>query len=145
MYNVLLNIHSVFRWILLLLLIFTILKALVGWVRNQPYQSSDDKLSLLTLIFTHTQLVIGFILYFMSPIVASGLQNMANAMKQPEIRFWTVEHLTGMLIAIILITIGRISSKKKSSPKAKFKTVVVYYSIGLVIMVYMIPWERFVI
>ncbi|MGK7397619.1 MAG: cytochrome B [Candidatus Cyclobacteriaceae bacterium M3_2C_046] len=143
MYNIILNIHSILRWVLLLLLLITILKSLAGWLGNHTYKPMDNKLGLLSLIFTHTQLIFGLILYFISPIVATGLNDMGNAMKLPEIRFWTVEHIAGMLIAIALITIGRISSKKKSASRSKHKTVFIYFLIATIIMIAMIPWDRF--
>ena len=144
MYNILLNIHSVLRWVVLFFLVVTIIKSLIGWFGNETYKPADRKLSTLTLIFTHTQLIIGLILYFfLSPVVEQALQNMSNAMKQSELRFWAVEHLVGMIIAIILITIGHISMKRKSLHKAKFKTLVGYFGLALVLMIYLIPWDRF--
>ncbi|MFW5759792.1 MAG: cytochrome B [Cyclobacteriaceae bacterium] len=138
MYELLLNIHSILRWVLLFLLVVTIIKSLVGWLGNHPWRPVDNQLSVLTLIFTHTQLIIGLILYFISPIVKQGLSNMAEAMKIEQIRFYTVEHITGMLVAIILITVGRVLSKKRSIPKAKFRIVTIFFTLGLIIMILMI-------
>jgi hypothetical protein len=138
MYELLLNIHSVLRWVLLFFLVVTIIKSMIGWLGNQSFNPVDNQLGLLTLIFTHTQLIIGLVLYFISPIVKQGLSNMAEAMKMAEIRFYTVEHITGMIVAIILITVGRVLSKKRSIPKAKFKIVTIFFTLGLIIMLLMI-------
>lgn len=138
MYEFLLNIHSILRWVLLFFLVVTIIKSLVGWFGNHPWRPVDNQLSILTLIFTHTQLIIGLILYFISPIVKQGLSNMAEAMKIEQIRFYTVEHIAGMLVAIIIITVGRVLSKKRSIPKAKFRIVAIFFTLGLIIMILMI-------
>jgi hypothetical protein len=142
-YFILLNVHSILRWVVLILLIITIVKSLAGWIKNYDYLPLDDKFALFALIFVHTQLILGVILYFMSPIVRQGLQDMGAAMKNPVIRFWVVEHLVGMIISIALITIGRVASKKKPSSKAKHRTIFIYFTLGLIVMIAMIPWDRF--
>jgi hypothetical protein len=103
----------------------------------------DDRFALFTLIFVHTQLILGFILYFTSPLVSQGLQDMSAAMKNPVLRFWVVEHLVGMLVSIALITIGRVASKKKLESKTKHRTIFIYFTIGLILMIAVIPWDRF--
>lgn len=142
-YTILLNIHSVLRWVVLVIIIITIVKSLVGWIKNYDYLPLDDRFALFTLIFVHTQLILGFILYFTSPLVSLGLQDMSAAMKNPVLRFWVVEHLVGMLVSIALITIGRVASKKKSESKTKHRTIFIYFTIGLIVMLAVIPWDRF--
>jgi hypothetical protein len=142
-YTILLNIHSILRWIVLVLIIITIVKSLAGWIKNYDYLPLDDRFALFTLIFVHTQLILGFILYFTSPLVSLGLQDMSAAMKNPVLRFWVVEHLVGMLVSIALITIGRVASKKKSESKTKHRTIFIYFTIGLIVMLAVIPWDRF--
>jgi hypothetical protein len=142
-YTILLNIHSILRWIVLVLIIITIVKSLAGWIKNYDYLPLDDRFALFTLIFVHTQLILGFILYFTSPLVSQGLQDMSAAMKNPVLRFWVVEHLVGMLVSIALITIGRVASKKKLESKTKHRTIFIYFTIGLIVMIAVIPWDRF--
>lgn len=129
MYELIVNIHSVLRWVLLFFLVVTIIKSLIGWFGNQSWKPADNQLSLLTLIFTHTQLIIGFVLYFISPQV-----NFSEPVSDAY-RFYTVEHITGMLIAIILITVGRVLAKKRSVPKVKFRVVAIFFTLGLIIMI----------
>jgi len=143
MYTGLLHLHSFLRWILLLLLILAILYAWGSWLRRQPYKPIHNKVYLWGLILTHIQLIIGLILYFISPIVQSGLDDIGAAMENDNLRFWTIEHLIGMLAAITLITIGRVVSKKKDQDSQKHKMIALFYTFGLIIMVAMIPWERF--
>ena len=140
MYKGLLDLHSLLRYIALLLLIITIIKSFSGWLGKKPYETLDNKLSLFTLISTHLQLLIGLVLYFISPMVQAGLSNMGMAMKDPVLRFWTVEHISLMIVAIALITIGRISSKKATDSIVKHKKTALFFLVGLLLILVSIPW-----
>ncbi len=130
-YKIFLELHSGFRYIVLLLLLLSIIGAWLGWLGNKPYNEGNRKLNLFTLISVHTQLLFGLILYFLSPFV----QFNSDTMKVHDTRYWTVEHLTGMIIAIILITIGHSRSKKLLSPLAKHKSIAIFYTFGLGVIV----------
>jgi hypothetical protein len=140
MYTGLLHLHSFFRYIALFLLVFTTIKFLNGFLSKKQYAPLDNKLSLFTFISMHLQLTIGLILYFISPIVHAGLADMGAAMKEPALRFWTVEHIAMMLLAIILISVGRISAKKAQDDHTKFKKQAIFFLIGLIIILVSIPW-----
>jgi len=128
--------HSGLRWILLILLITTIINSFKKWKSNSKYTTLDNKLSLYTMIVTHIQLLIGFGLYFMSGKVKLSGLDMHNTSE----RFFTVEHIFGMLVAITLITLGRIQSKKISSDTLKHKKTFIMYLIALIIILITIPW-----
>lgn len=133
--------HSVLRWAALILIIASIVRSAISLSAGRAYGSLDDKLSLFSLISVHVQLLLGIGLYFMSPLVEAAMAGgMGEAMKNPVARFWLVEHLTGMLIGITLITIGRIKGKKGVDDKAKFKTTLIYFTIGLLVILASIPW-----
>lgn len=136
MYLILKHAHSGLRWILLLLLLAVVVNAALNFSARNGYREKDRKLGLFALIFTHLQLIFGLILYFTSPKVqfASGM------MKDSMLRFYAVEHLTMMIIAIALITIGYSRAKKKVEAAAKFKITFWYYLIGLVVILLAIPW-----
>lgn len=141
MYDILLRSHSGLRWIVLGLVVGAIVKSATGLSSNRSYDSLDNKLSLFSLIFAHIQLLLGFGLYFISPFVKAAMESgMGVAMKDAVLRFWLVEHLLGMLIGITLITIGRIASKKATEDSTKFKKVVIYFSLGLLVIFATIPW-----
>lgn len=130
MYNGLLQTHSVLRYFLLVLLIIVIVQALLGWVNKKPYTSMDNRVGLFLFIITHTQLLVGLILFFVSPFV----QFSGAAMREPSTRYWLVEHNTAMLIAIILITLARTTSKKMNAAEARHKRMFIFNTIALVIM-----------
>ena len=134
--GLLIQIHSFLRWIVLILLLAAIIKSLSGLLSKRAYAPSDNKISLFLLISAHTQLLVGLALYFMSSKVMFNSGTMQNNIA----RFFTVEHSTMMLIAIALITIGRISSKKAVSDTAKFKKAFWFFLIALLVIFAAIPW-----
>ena len=140
MLTLLLTVHSLLRYVLLILLIVSILKAFSGWFGKKQYLPEDKKLALFTLISTHLQLVIGLVLYFISPNVKAGMADMGAAMKNPMLRFWTVEHLSMMLIAIVLITLGYSLAKRGKHDEAKHKRVAIFFLLALIIIFTSIPW-----
>jgi membrane protein DedA with SNARE-associated domain len=136
MYNGLLHAHSGLRWILLVLIVWAIIKAVSGWTGQKDYQKSDRISALLALIFTHIQLLIGLVLYFISPKVSFE----SGVMESSVLRFYTVEHITMMVVAIALITFGFSSAKRMEASLAKHKRVAITYGIALLIMIASIPW-----
>ena len=128
--------HSGLRWILLLLLVMAIFNALNGWLKKKPYESSDRKLHLFAMIFIHIQIVIGLISY----ILNMGKKVNFGAMSNSIIRFYTVEHITMMLVAMIVVTVGFSRAKRIVETPKKYKTIFIFYLIGLLIILAGIPW-----
>ena len=126
----LLHTHSLLRYFILLALILVIGKSLIGWLQGKPYDKWDNKLGLYLMIFTHLQLLLGFILFFTSKMVHFS----GAAMKDATLRYWLVEHSSMMLIAVVLITMARITSKKMTSDVAKHRRMVVFNVLALVII-----------
>jgi hypothetical protein len=134
-YNILRHAHSGLRWVVLLFLVLAIVFALIKWIGKKPFWQTHKKYALLALIFTHVQLIIGLVLYFISPkVIFAG-----SSMKDSMLRFYLVEHFVGMLIAIILITIGY-SKAKRALPEKSAKLIFWFYTIGLLVMLASIPW-----
>ena len=136
MYNLLVHLHSVNRWIVLGLIILSIAKAFSGWFEKKDFLPADKKVSLFALIFTHIQLILGLGLFFISPYVSFE----EGAVKDAILRFYTMEHFSFMIIAIVLITLGYALSKRAKADITKFKRIAVFYLIGLLIMLSGIPW-----
>ena len=140
MYNALLHSHSGLRWIVLACVLGAIVKSIIGLTGGSPFDKASDKLTLFSLISCHLMLVIGLVLYGVSPIVHAGFQSGGSIMKDPILRFWIVEHLSMMIIGIALITIGRVRLKKLNDDKAKHKNVLIFFGIGLLLILSRIPW-----
>lgn len=119
---ILLYAHSILRYLILILLIVVIVQSLMGWLNKKPYGAADNRTGLILFILTHTQFLIGLILYFFSKAVETG------------VRYWKFEHATMMLIAVVLITLARTTSKKMSNDEAKHKRMFIFNAIALVII-----------
>ena len=130
-YSFIQHLHSGFRYIVMVLFIYTILTALLGWLGKKPYTNGNRLANLFAMISAHTQLLIGIVLYFLSPLVAFN----STTMKDPVTRYFTVEHWVMMVIALVLITIGHSKSKKLVLPEAKHKTIALFYGIALLIII----------
>lgn len=140
MYPLLVQLHSYLRYFVLFFLLLVIIRSFYFWQKKLVFNNQTNKLSLYLLIVTHLQLVLGLILYFISPNVQ--LTHMASAMKDPIIRYWTVEHITLMIIAVVLITIARLSMKKIKADTAKHKRLFFLNIIALVFILVAIPWPH---
>lgn len=136
MYQILKHAHSGLRWIVLILLILAIVGAWQNWQKKNTYEPKEQRVALFTLIICHLQLLLGLVLYFISPMVQFSGETMGNDV----LRFFTVEHTTGMALGIALITVGY-SRAKRQAPAAKgFKTLATLYLLGLILILISIPW-----
>lgn len=135
MYTGLLHTHSMLRWVVLLLLVVAVFRFLAGAMSGASFGKGDARLRLFTLISTHIQVLVGLILYFVSPFV----QFNSNTMSEPSTRFWTVEHLSLMIVAVVVITIGNSRSKKASGAK-QHRTLAIFFGIALLLILAAIPW-----
>lgn len=139
MYTGLLHAHSTLRWIVLILLVAGIISSLMGWIGKKSFTAGDAKLHLFLMISAHLQLVLGLVLYFISPDVKSAFADFGEAMKTPTIRFWAVEHALMMVLAIALITVGRRMTKKGEDIK-RHKRAFWFYFVALLFILSAIPW-----
>lgn len=142
MYTGLLHLHNLLRWVILILLVIAIIRHLAGMTGNKPYTAGDKKIGLFLMISAHITLLIGLYQWFAGPWGLKNILNsgMGNVMKDPVQRFWAVEHFAGMLIAIILITIGRGAAKSAAPDAAKHKKSFWLFFIALVIILATVPW-----
>lgn len=132
MYPQLLLTHSYVRYFVFFLLIIVIVKSLIGLINKKPFTKTDDKIGLFLLMCTHLQLILGLVLYFVSNAVQFGPDTMK------AYRYWTVEHIFGMLVAVALITIARTTSRRMSVDAHKFKRLFVFNTIALIIIIVII-------
>lgn len=133
MNSILTHAHSGLRWVALILLILAIINAFT----SKTYEKKHKMINLFAMVVLHTQLLIGLVQYFGT---SSKVQFIEGWMKNPLLRFYGMEHLAGMLIAIIVVTIGHSKSKKGSTPEEKYKPIKLWYVVGLILIVASIPW-----
>ncbi|WP_163708557.1 hypothetical protein [Mangrovibacterium lignilyticum] len=143
MYTGLLHLHNTLRWIILLAALITLLKYFIGWFGQKPWEKSDNILGIIFTSLMDLQFLTGITLYaFVSPITEAAFQDFGAAMKNADLRFYAVEHFAMMLIAIALVHIGRVKSKKASTSKSKFGTSLLFFGIAYIIILAAIPWQR---
>lgn len=138
--NYVLPIHNILRWAVLLFGLYTVIKALGGITGKKNYAGSDNKASLFFMISCDIQLLIGLGLYFGGTwfdLVKSG---MGDVMKNSANRFFAVEHALMMIIAWILVHMGRSMVKRAGSDAQKHKRSLIFFGIALLIILAMIPW-----
>lgn len=140
MFHVVLAIHSLLRWSLLISLIYTIYTAYSGWFQKGIFTKTDGAFRTITTILTHIQLLFGLLLYGISPNMDYFIHNFKDAVHESDIRFFAMDHTFMMLIAIVIITIGSVKAKRKEADVDKFKTIAIWFSIGLLIILLSIPW-----
>jgi len=137
MYNFIQKLHSGWAYLALLILLIAVVNSLIGFTSKKEFTAKDRKIALFALIFAHTQLLIGLVLYFVSPLGKAAFGQMSNA----DLRLTSLEHPLINLIAIVLITIGWSKHKKLINSEAKFKTFSIFYGLGLVLILSRIPWK----
>ncbi len=140
MYQTLTFLHSTFRWLVLLSLLYSILKAYRGYFSGKEFSKTDDSVRHWTATIVHIQLLMGIVLYSQSPPVSYFWKNFQAAKESFDLFFFSIIHISLMLFSIILITIGSSAAKRKTSDKDKFKTMLTWYTIALMIIFIAIPW-----
>src|SRR5690606_33507404 len=136
----LLHAHSGLAYLLLAVLTFAIIYTLIGFMGNKPFTEGNRKVALIGLIASHIQLLIGLVLYFVSP---NGLSNFSGAnMKDSMSRLLMLEHPLVNIIAIVLITIGYSKAKKLTDSNARYKKILIFFTLGLILILSRIPWSN---
>jgi uncharacterized membrane protein len=135
MYEIIKGLHSGLAYFALLLLVIAVVNSIIGLFSKKEYLEIDKKIGLFALGAIHTQIVIGFVLYFVSPLGLMGF-----SMKDSALRLTSMEHPLINIIGIVLITIGWMKHKKLTSSVSKFKTIAIYFGLGLALILSRIPW-----
>lgn len=128
MYQILRSAHSGWRYLVLILLVIALIQALLGWLGKKPYTEGNRKINVFTLISAHIQFLLGLILYFMN--------NWYKVDSSAALgRYWKMEHISMMLFAVILITVGNARSKKGTDAVVKHRSVALYFGLALILII----------
>ena len=138
--NYILIIHSILRWAVLLFGVWAVLKAIGGLSAKRNYAAADNKTSLFFMISCDVQLLIGLVLYFGNSWFDMLKSNAAEVMKTSAMRYFAVEHALMMIIAWLLVHVGRSMVKRADTDAQKHKRTLVFFGIALVLILAMIPW-----
>lgn len=141
--EILKNVHSYLAYIVLAILIFAVFNAIMGLMGKREFTMHKDlRISLFALILSHIQLLLGLVLFFVSANGLKAIQALGMGGLNAPARLLAVEHPFINILAIALITIGWSRHKKKVESSAKFKSIAVFYGLGLVFILSRIPWGQ---
>lgn len=132
-------IHNLLRWAVFFTGFWTIYRAYYGYIKRRAWSGKDESAGFWFVMSCHTQLLTGLFLYIYSNHY-NIFSNMAEGMKNGITRFWGVEHIIGMILGIALVQIARIASKKAPTDTLKHKKALIWYTIGLLLILISIPW-----
>ena len=142
MYNTVKIMHSYWAYLVLIVLLLVVLNALYKTFLGKEYEAKDFRISLFTLIISHIQLLMGVLLYFVSPRLDLFSElGIGGVMKDAMSRLYLVEHPIINILAVVLITIGYSKHKKKLTSHSKLKMIAIFYTIALVLFLSRIPWS----
>lgn len=136
--TILINAHSILRWAVLLFGLYAITKSARGLLKKQEFTANHNMAATLFIASVHMQALLGLLLYASKWM--SQLGNMGEVMANSIQRFWTIEHFIGMILAVVLIQVGRTKSKKANDAAKKHKISLIFFSLGLLIILALIPW-----
>lgn len=143
MYAVILAIHNIVRWIVLILAVVAVVRAYWGWFGKRGWSETDGKVGSFLGMAVDTQLLLGLILYiFLSPITRTAFQDVGAAMQVPNVRFFAVEHVLYMLLAVVFAHLGSILPRKVDESEAKYKRAALWFSLALLLILLGMPWMR---
>lgn len=143
MYSTILIVHNILRWGVLLGGVYAITKSALGIIHKREYTAKENMAHTIFVAFCHAQLLLGIILYMISPNVDAALANgFGAAMSDKAQRFIVLEHIVAMVLGVAFIQIGRTLSKKATDAMVKHKKSLIFFSIGLLLILSRIPWQN---
>ncbi|NIG54803.1 hypothetical protein [Chitinophaga sp. Cy-1792] len=140
MYSALVFLHSYLRWMVVLSIAYAIFRAARGYFMHRSFTAADNTIRHWTATIAHIQLMAGMILYTQSPVVKYFWQNKSSAIADSSITFYSVIHIFLMIVAITILTIGSAMAKRKVTGRAKFSTILIWFSIAFIIIFLAVPW-----
>ncbi|WP_028786685.1 hypothetical protein [Terrimonas ferruginea] len=140
MYQTLIFLHSILRWLVLLSLVIAVCRAARGYYRGKMFTAVDNAVRHWTATIGHLQLMAGLVLYFQSPLVSFFLKNFDTAQHSFDLVFFGMIHSLLMFVAIVVLTLGSALSKRRLADKSKFRTMLLWYAAALLIIFIAIPW-----
>lgn len=140
MYQILLFFHNLVRWLVLVSLLYALYRAYKGYASKAAFSATDNAVRHWTATIAHIQLLIGMVLYFRSPLIHYFRTNTKEAMRNPDLAFFGLVHSSLMLAAIVVITIGSARARRQPTDRLKFKTMMAWFSVALLIIFLAIPW-----
>ena len=140
MHRALLTAHSLNRWLVVVLLLVVLGGGVVGWLRGREWSRRDDLTGRLLIIVLDVQLLLGLALYAVSPIVRAGWSDLGAAMGNRVLQFWTVEHAPTMILAIVIVHVGRVRARRADTDVRRFRVTTISVAVATLLILAGIPW-----
>ena len=140
MHRILLTVHSLNRWLVVVLLLIALVRGISGWTRQREWASRDELTTRVLLAVLDLQLLLGIALYAISPIVRAGWSDLPATMGNRVLQFWTIEHAPTMILAIAVVHIGRVVAKRADDDRRRFRVVTISVAIATLLILGGIPW-----
>lgn len=143
MYEFILAVHNIMRWVVLILLVIALVRALLGWFGNKEWTSTDARLGMFYSVSLDIQLLLGLILYFaLSPITRIGFSDFGAAMQNADLRYFLLEHVLLMVVAVVFAHIGVATSKRTDESVGKYRRIAIWFGLSLIVILLGMPWFR---
>ena len=140
MYHIIQTAHSYIAYLALALLVAAVVVSFLG-LKSTTFKAQDAKIYMYSVIATHTQLVLGLVLLFISPITQAAYANMAATMKDATLRRYAVEHPSVNILAVILVTVASARTKRIKEVSKKYRTGLIFFGLALLLIFSRIPWS----
>jgi hypothetical protein len=143
MYEFILAVHNILRWIVLILLVIALVRAFWGWFGKREWTPTDGKVGMFYSVSLDIQLLLGLILYFvLSPITRIAFSDFGAVMGNSDLRFFVLEHLLMMVLAVIFAHVGVATAKRVDDSQIKFRRTAIWFSLSLIVILVGMPWFR---
>lgn len=145
MYDFILIVHNIIRWVVVILLLVTVVRALIGWFGKREWAELDRRLGSFSAIGIDIQLLLGLILYlFFSPFALDGITNFGfeYVMQQADFRFFAIEHALFMILAVVFAHLGSLLPRRVEDPAAKYRRAAIWFALALIVILLGMPWDR---
>ncbi len=143
LYNIILALHNIVRWVVLVTAVFALVRVYLGWFQSREWTGGDRRAGLYFTSALDLQFLLGLILFFTSPLTRPLLSgNFSAMMSDPTMRFFSVEHVPFMILAVILAHIGGVRARRAPDAAAKFHQSAIFFTLAVVAIILFIPWGR---
>ena len=142
MYPLLLSVHNIMRWLVVIAGVWLLIRTYMGLFSKGDWTDTENKAMRFFVIFMDVQLIVGLILYFISPLTQAVMGNFGAAMGDDQLRFFGVEHAFMMILAVILAHVGSVMVKRADESRSKYIRAAIWFTITVLVIVAAIPWDR---
>jgi hypothetical protein len=133
--------HSWMRWLVLLVLAAALARAIIGWRARRPFAARDEAVAGMLVGTVDLQVLLGLVLYvFLSPFSSAGFRDLGAALGQATLRFFTIEHPFAMILALVVLHVGKVRARRHGADPRRHRTVLIAAAVALALIALSIPW-----